>query len=153
MHMSLRDFNAPFPDDPRALHNAPLGNGAGLENFHTKQPEDIEPNNMPKIVGAVAVALMIGAAGIALYTSAGRSMQPKSIVATNTMPAAQPAPAPLPAPEPAQMTPDANTPATPPAAADNTPAPPVKEATVPKKHKVASTDSKSASSTASVAAS
>ena len=58
--MSLRDFNAPFPDDPRALHNVPSGNGAGLEDFHTVQPEDIEPNNTPKIIGAVAVALMIG---------------------------------------------------------------------------------------------
>ena len=55
--MSLRDFDAPFPNDPRALHNEPLGNGAGLENFHTTQPEDIEPNNTPKIIGAVAVAL------------------------------------------------------------------------------------------------
>ncbi len=63
--MSLRDFNAPFPNDPRALHNAPLGNSSGLEGFHTKQPEDIAPNNMPKIVGAVAVTLMIGAAGLA----------------------------------------------------------------------------------------
>ena len=84
--MSLRDFNAPFPDDPRALHNEPLGNSAGLETFHTKQPEDIAPNNMPKIVGAVAVALMIGGAGIALYTSAGRSMQTKPVVAANNLP-------------------------------------------------------------------
>jgi len=62
--MSLRDFNnAPFSDDPTALHTAPSGNGAGLKSFHTTQPEDIEPNNMPKIVGAVAVALMIGVAG------------------------------------------------------------------------------------------
>ena len=65
--MSLRDFNAPFPNDPRALHNEPLGNSAGLEAFHTTQPEDIAPSKTPKIVGAVAVALMIGAAGVALY--------------------------------------------------------------------------------------
>ena len=63
--MSLRDFNndARSLDDPTALHHEPLGNGAGLETFHTVQPEDIEPSNTPKIVGAVAVALMVGVAG------------------------------------------------------------------------------------------
>ena len=59
--MSLRDFNAPFEMIPSVLHHEPGGNGTGLENFHTVQPEDIEPNNTPKIVGAVAVALMLGA--------------------------------------------------------------------------------------------
>ena len=147
--MSLRDFNAPFPDHPRALHNAPLGNGTGLDNFHTRQPEDIEPNNTPKIIGAVAVALMIGTAGIAFYASSGsHPAQPKPVVASNlpAPPATQPSPAPV-AQEPAAMTPDANTPATPPAAADNQPASPVKEASapVPKKHKAASSVSKSAS--------
>ena len=143
--MSLRDFNAPFPNDPRALHNEPLGNSAGLESFHTTQPEDIAPSNTPKIVGAVAVALMIGAAGVALYASAGRSVQPKAVVAANAVSApVQPAPA----PQPAAMTPDANMPATPPAAADNAPAAPVKEASapVPKKHRVANADSTSATS-------
>src|SRR4051812_18295928 len=94
--MSLRDFNnAPFSDDPTALHNAPSGNGTGLDSFHTTQPEDIEPNNMSKLVGAVAVALMIGAAGVALYASSG-SHQAKPVVAAN-MPSAsapvEPAPA------------------------------------------------------------
>src|SRR5690348_13359652 len=107
--MSLRDFNnAPFPDDPRALHNEPLGNSAGLESFHTIQPEDVAPNNTPKIVGAVAVALMVGVAGIALYASSGK--HPAQVVA-----AAAPVSEPAPPPAPAAMTPDASMPATPPA--------------------------------------
>ena len=143
--MTLRDFNndAPFPADPRALHNEPLGNGAGLENFHTTQPEDIEPNNMPKIVGAVAVALMLGAAGVALYASSGS--HPATVAtASNTQTAPLPPP---PAPAPAAATPDSSTPATPPAA-DNTPATaaPMKEASIPKTqktHRTASIESKS----------
>jgi len=154
--MSLRDFNAPFPDDPRALHNEPLGNGAGLDSFHTRQPEDVEPNNTPKIIGAVAVALMIGTAGIAFYASSGsHPAQPKPVVASNlpAPPAPQPPSAPV-AQEPAAMTPDANTPATPAAAADNKPAAPVKEASapVPKKHKIASSESKAASVDSGVSA-
>ncbi|HKQ09931.1 MAG TPA: hypothetical protein VJS85_01970, partial [Rhizomicrobium sp.] len=69
--MSLRDFQTPYSDDPAALHHMPKGNETGLESFHTVQPEDIEPNNMPKIVGAVAVALMVSAAGMAFYASQG----------------------------------------------------------------------------------
>ena len=150
--MSLRDFNnAPFPDDPRALHNDPLGNSAGLENFHTIQPEDIAPNNTPKIVGAVAVALMVGVAGIGLYASSGK--HPAQVVAA-AAPVSEPAPA------PAAMAPDASTPAAPPAAAvDNAPASPapVKEASIPKKHRsTASIDtgksSKSAAAPSSAAA-
>ena len=49
------------------------------------QPEDIAPNNTPKIVGAVAVALMIGAAGVALYAHAG-NQQPKPVVAASNLP-------------------------------------------------------------------
>jgi hypothetical protein len=143
--MSLRDFNnAPFPNDPRALHNEPLGNGAGLESFHTIQPQDVSPNNTPKIVGAVAVALMIGVAGFALYTSAGS--HPKAVVASNAEPAQPVPPPPAPAAADAEM---AAT--TPPAAADTTPAAPVKEATTPtvpvkeasipkKKHHIASAE-------------
>jgi hypothetical protein len=139
--MSLRDFNnAPFPDDPRALHNDPLGNGAGLENFHTVQPDDIEPNNTPKIVGAVAVALMVGVAGFALYTSGGSHS--KTVVAANA-PAEVAQPAPPPA-APAAATPDATTPPAADKAADAMPAPtkePVKEASIAKKHhKTASAD-------------
>ena len=142
--MSLRDFNnAPFSDDPTALHNEPSGNGAGLESFHTTQPEDVEPNNMPKLVGAVAVALMIVAAGVALYASSG-SHQAKPVVAAN-MPSAS---APV-EPAPAAMAPDASTPppaeTTPPPApaaartpAEKTPAP-VKSASIAKKHVASST--------------
>jgi len=136
--MSLRDFNnAPFPDDPRALHNDPLGNSAGLESFHTIQPEDVSPNNTPKIVGAVAVALMVGVAGIALYASQGK--HPAQQIAAVAPAVTEPAPAPEPAPA-AMNNPDASMPATPPAAAtDNSPAAtaPVKEASAPKKtHKM-----------------
>jgi len=140
--MALRDFNndAPFPADPRALHNEPLGNGAGLQNFHTTQPEDIEPNNMPKIVGAIAVALMLGAAGVALYASSGS--HPATVATASNTQTALPPP---PAPAPAAATPDASMPATPPAA-DNTPATPMKEASIPKTqktHRTASIASKS----------
>jgi hypothetical protein len=98
--MSLRDFNAPSTDDPTALHNAPLGNGSGLDSFHTRQPEDIEPSNIPKIVGAVAVALMVGAAGVALYSSAGKSIQPKPMVTASNLPATPPTPPPAATPAP-----------------------------------------------------
>src|SRR5262245_57425567 len=101
--MSLRDFNnAPFPNDPRALHKEPLGNGAGLNAFHTTQPEDIRPNNLPKIIGGVAVALMIGVAGVALYASAGS--HPKAVV-TASNPPMPPVSQPAPAPAPEAMTP------------------------------------------------
>jgi hypothetical protein len=113
--MSLRDFNnAPFSDDPTALHTAPSGNGGGLESFHTVQPEDVEPNNMPKIIGAVAVALMVGVAGVALYTSAGHQSKP-AVAASNAEPAQV---------QQAAMAPDATMPATPPAAQATTPPPP-----------------------------
>src|SRR6185312_8295728 len=103
--MSLRDFNnAPFPDDPRALHNEPLGNSAGLESFHTIQPEDVSPNNTPKIVGAVAVALMVGVAGIALYASQGK--HPAQVAAVAPAEPAVIEQAPAPAPAPAAMNPD-----------------------------------------------
>ena len=122
--MSLRDFNSPS-DDPIALHNSPQGNGNGLGNFHTINPEEREPNNTPKIVGALAVALMVGAAGIGLYAYSG-SPSNKQVVTASNMPASStPAPVAAPAPQAAAMTPEpAATPA------DNTPAPiaPVKSA-------------------------
>ncbi|HKY18909.1 MAG TPA: hypothetical protein VJL82_08240 [Rhizomicrobium sp.] len=122
--MSLRDFNAPVCDDPIALHHQPAGNATGLENFHTIHPEDIEPNNTPKIVGALAVALMIGAAGTVLYTSiSSQHPQPVTMAANLPTPAA-----PLPA-----VTPDANTPASMPAAAQTAPTPtPVQAKSVPR---------------------
>lgn len=89
--MSLRDFNTTsFPDDPTALHHESAGNESGLGNFHTVQPEDIEPNNTPKIAGAIAVALMVGAAGVALYASHGSSTHTKQIVAAAPAPVAPP---------------------------------------------------------------
>lgn len=93
--MSLRDFNTvPPSDDPIALHNEPMGNGAGLSNFHTTHPEEREPSNTPKIVGAVAVALMVSAAAIGFYATSGSSTQPQRVVADNSLPKGQPLPAP-----------------------------------------------------------
>ena len=115
--MSLRDFNT-VSDDKIALHNSPQGNGGGLGNFHTTNPEDREPNNTPKIVGALAVALMVGVAGVGLYAYSGSASHPKPMVATNNLPSAPPAPMAQPAPQPAAMTPDSAVPA---ASTDNTP--------------------------------
>ena len=138
--MSLRDFNnTPFPDDPTALHNGPVGNESGLENFHTIQPEDVEPNNTPKIVGAIAVALMVSAAAVGLYTAQhSSSSEPKQMVA-----AAPAASAPV-APPAAAPIPDANIPASTPAAAPE-PAAPVKSAALPVAPKPAPVKSAAAS--------
>jgi hypothetical protein len=76
--MSLRDFN-PADDRPNLLRTQPLGNGAGLGNFHTVNPEDAEPSNKPKIVGVLAVALMVGVAGVALYTRSPSPSQPIAV--------------------------------------------------------------------------
>src|SRR6201990_746657 len=116
--MSLRDdFNTPAFDDPTALHHEPLGNGAGLSDFHTVHVEESERSNTPKIVGAVAVALMVGVAAVGLYANMGHST--KTVVADNTLPKTVPV-------TPPQQTamaqdnsastpaPDAHTPATPP---------------------------------------
>src|SRR5262245_38633771 len=96
--MSLRDFG-PSEERTVILNHEPNGNGSGLNEFHTVHPEEIEPNNTGKIVGALAVALMVGAAGVYAYTMTGHS--------ANTVPMQQTAanlPAPPPAP-PAAMTP------------------------------------------------
>ena len=83
--MSLRDdFNTPAFDDPTALHHEPLGNGAGLSDFHTVNVEESERSNTPKIVGAVAVALMVGVAAVGLYANMGHSTKP--VVADNAVP-------------------------------------------------------------------
>ena len=83
--MSLRDdINTPAFDDPTALHHEPLGNGAGLSDFHTVNVEEKERSNTPKIVGAVAVALMVGVAAVGLYANMGHS--PKPVVADNAVP-------------------------------------------------------------------
>jgi hypothetical protein len=160
-NMSLRDFNnTPFPDDPTALHHGPVGNETGLENFHTVQPEDIEPNNTPKIVGAIAVALMVGVAGVALYTSQGSSTHAKQMVAAvpaptapvNPPPAAAPLPdanmpasAPLAAPEPAPVKSAATEPAAPKSA-------PVKSASVAKSQSASESSSASDAMSARMAA-
>jgi hypothetical protein len=109
--MSLRDFNTPSSEDPSALHNDPLGNGAGLGSVHTTDPEASEPSRTPQIVGAVAVALMVGVAAVGLYAYSGPS-KPAPVVADNNLPspssAAPIAPAPSePAAQPPASTPDA----------------------------------------------
>lgn len=114
--MSLRDIYGTNEDTPIILNTDPVGNGGGLGNFHTTNPEDREPNNTPKILGGLAVALMLGAAGAYVYSVSGH--QPKQIVAANSLPApsapvAAAAPAPLPA---SDNTPAATAPAPTPAA-------------------------------------
>ncbi len=98
--MSLRDIYTPNDDKLIILNAEPMGNGGGLGDFHTVNPEDREPNNMPKILGGLVVALMLGAAGAYVYSVSGH--QPKQIVADNNLPApSAPAPAAAPAPMPA----------------------------------------------------
>lgn len=87
--MTLRDFNAPSNERPIILNHEPMGNGAGLSSFHTVSPETREPNNTGKIVGALAVALMVGAGG--LYTYTATSNQPKQVTTAANLPAAPPA--------------------------------------------------------------
>ena len=77
--MSLRDFNSSSEDRPIVLNHEPMGNGAGLGAFHTVNPEDREPTHTPKIIGALAVALMVGAAGAYVYSMSGKTMQPAAV--------------------------------------------------------------------------
>ena len=128
--MSLRDIHTPNDDKLVILNAEPMGNGGGLGDFHTVSPEDREPNNTPKILGGLVVALMLGAAGAYVYSVSGH--QPKQIVAANSLPApSAPAPAAAPAPMPA---PDnnqaANTPAPQAAPATDTKPAPVRSAAV-----------------------
>src|ERR1700674_5133584 len=102
--MSLRDFNS-TDDRPILLRNQPLGNGAGLGNFHTVDPEDAEPSNRSKIVGALAVALMVGVAGVALYARSTPPSQLQPIAAANNLSAPPAAPV-----LQAAIAPDANMP-------------------------------------------
>jgi hypothetical protein len=89
--MSLRDFHA-IDDRPFSLQPQPVGNESGLGAFHTVQPEDVSLSNTPKVVGALAVALMIGVAGVGLYASnAGSSSKPKPVVTASNVPAPPPA--------------------------------------------------------------
>jgi hypothetical protein len=150
--MSLRDFNS-TDDRIISLQHEPLGNGGGLDSFHTVQPEDLAPSKTPKIVGAVAVALMIGVAGVALYANSGSSMKPKQVVTASNLPA--PAPAPVAAPvQQAAITPDANMPASAPAALDVSPAPvaPVKAASKARSHATAAASNDTSAASARMAA-
>lgn len=113
--MSLRDFG-PSEERTVTLNHEPLsheagGNGSGLGEFHTVHPEEIEPNNTGKIIGALAVALMVGAAGVYAYTMTGHS--------ANTVPLQQTAglPKPMPAPPPATPAPEMAAPVAEPVAA------------------------------------
>jgi hypothetical protein len=110
--MSLRDFNSPANDRPVALNHEPNGNGTGLGEFHTVHPEETEPNNTGKIVGALAVALMVGAAGIYAYTISGHAANPAPMQQTASLPKAPPpvAPPAMTAPAPDSTVPDAAAP-------------------------------------------
>jgi len=141
--MSLRDFNtptetSPYAGDPLIRSVSEPASADGLGTFHTINPEDREPNHTPKIVGALAVALMMGGVGVYAYTATGKNPQPV-VQAANTQPAT-PAPAMAPPPvqtadaTPAALDPATNAPEA--AAADN--AAPVKE-TMPQPQKSAST--------------
>ena len=119
--MSLRDIYSNNEPTTISLHTEPQGNGAGLDNFHTVNPEDRAPNNTGKIVGALAVALMVGAAGIGLYASSGSSTV-KPMVSASNAPALPPASASAPQQQAAMTAPvDANTPSTPVQSADAAP--------------------------------
>jgi hypothetical protein len=126
--MSLRDFDQ-ANERPISLQNEPMGNGSGLGTFHTVNPEDVAPSNTPKILGALAVALMVGAAGIGVYSYSGSPAKPVTVASNQpaSAPAAPPPVAPPPAEQQAAMTPDANASANTPAAA---PAPAAPEKTV-----------------------
>ena len=98
--------------DPVIVDDRIVDDGGALDSFHTTNPEDREPNNTGKILGALAVALMVGAAGIYAYQVSGHSVNTRSTVV-----ASAPQPAPM---QTAAATPPAPAPA--PVAQDNTPA-------------------------------
>jgi hypothetical protein len=143
--MSLRDFNTQYSDDPIALHTSPVGNGGGLDNFHTVHPEDSETNNTPKILGALAVALMIGAAGVGTFVYSSSPSHPKAVVTASNLPASLPAaPAPV-----AATAPDTQTAMTPAASPEATPAPaPMRTASAKPARSHASVSSSNAASIA-----
>jgi hypothetical protein len=98
--MSLRDFNS-SEDRPISLQNEPAGNGSGLSSFHTVNPEDVAPSNTPKIVGALAVALIVGAAGFGVYRFSGSSTKPVTMASNQQ--ASEPATPAAAAPPPQQI--------------------------------------------------
>ena len=149
--MSLRDIYGNNDDTPVVLNTQPLGNGSGLGDFHTINPEEREPNNMPKIIGGVAVALMIGAASGYLYLATGSSSAVPAVKPITTAQNIPPAPAnPTPAADTSTTTDNSamTTPAAAPAAPVAAPAP-VKTAEIkpveskPVKTKVAKADTSS----------
>lgn len=124
--MSLRDIYGNNNDTPVVLNTEPLGNGSGLGDFHTINPEEREPNNMPKIIGGVAVALMIGAASGYLYLATGSSSAVPAVKPITTAQNIPPAPAnPTPAADTSTTTDNSamTTPAAAPAAPVAAPAP------------------------------
>src|SRR5471032_1066736 len=138
--MSLRDFNS-TDDRSISLQNEPLGNGSGLGTFHTVNPDDVAPSNTPKIVGALAVALIVGAVGAGVYSFSGSKPVTMASNQSASVPAA-PAPAAPPPPAPqAAMTSDAN-------ASANTPAAATPESAKPVKTKTASANRSMASASA-----
>lgn len=152
--MSLRDIYGNNDDKPVVLNTEPLGNGSGLGDFHTINPEEREPNNMPKIIGGLAVALMVGAVGAYVYSMSGTSNAMPPVKPITTAQAIPPAPATPPAATPAADTSAApvdssalTTPAAAPAAPVATPEP-VKSASAdkPAKTRVAKAETKSESS-------
>jgi hypothetical protein len=112
--MTLRDFG-PSEERTVILNHEPNGNGAGLNEFHTIHPEEVEPNNTSKIVGALAVALMVGAAGVYAYTMSGHAANPAPMQQTASLPKTPPpiAPPAMTAPAPEMTAPVAEPVATP----------------------------------------
>lgn len=110
--MSLRDFNTPSDERTVILHHDPAGNGSGLSSFHTVSPEERHPNSTGKMVGALAVALMVGTAGIYAYTASSPANNPQPVATAANTPAPPPAqsmaqPAPMMAPAADTTTADA----------------------------------------------
>jgi hypothetical protein len=66
----------PFDFEPRPENDLKPCNAA-LSSFHTRTPEDTKLNNTGKIVGALAVALMVGAVGVVVYSTSNPEPKPK----------------------------------------------------------------------------
>jgi hypothetical protein len=95
----------PFEFEPRPENDMKPRNAA-LSSFHTTAPEDSRLNNTGKIVGALAVALMVGAAGLVVYSTTNPAPKPRITAAQ--LPKA--APTRLAAATPTAPMPDAMTP-------------------------------------------
>jgi hypothetical protein len=76
-----------FDFEPRPENDLKPRNAA-LSSFHTRAPEDSKLNNTGKIVGALAVALMVGAAGVVVYSTSNPAPTPK--IAAAQLPKAPP---------------------------------------------------------------